>query len=81
MGNWHCIEGEAEKAGFEPRLMHAGKAKLMLGMAGTLPTVWIPLEELLGRRELLRARMVLVGGEGETQAKGSTSSWPSTGSV
>lgn len=32
MGNWHCIEGEAEKAGFEPRLMHAGKAKLMLGM-------------------------------------------------
>ena len=32
VGNWYWIVDEIEEAGFEPRLVHAGKAKLMLGM-------------------------------------------------
>lgn len=32
VGNWYWIVDEIEKAGFEPRLVHAGKAKLMRGM-------------------------------------------------
>ena len=32
VGNWYWIVDEIEEAGFRPRLVHAGKAKLMLGM-------------------------------------------------
>ena len=32
VGNWYWIVDEIEKAGFRPKLVHAGKAKLMLGM-------------------------------------------------
>jgi len=77
VGNWYWIVDEIEEAGFRPKLVHAGKAKLMLGMvnktdkldarglnrlqrAGTLPVVWIPPGELRDKRELTRARMVLV---------------------
>ena len=77
VGNWYWIVDEIEGAGCIPRLVHAGKAKLMLGMvnktdkldarglnklqrAGTLPEVWIPPGELRDKRELPRARMVLV---------------------
>ena len=58
-----------------PRLVHARKAKLMLGSinktdkldarglnqlqrAGTLPTVWIPPQDLRDKRELPRTRRV-----------------------
>ncbi|MBC7318672.1 transposase [Candidatus Bipolaricaulota bacterium] len=68
---------EIEQAGCIPKLVHAAKAKLMLGMVnktdkldarglnklqrtGTLPIVWIPPGELRDKRELTRARMVLV---------------------
>ena len=32
VGNWYWIVEEIEQAGCVPRLVHAGKAKLMLGM-------------------------------------------------
>ena len=32
VGNWYWIVDEIEQAGCRPRLVHAGKAKLMLGM-------------------------------------------------
>jgi len=32
VGNWYWIVDEIEEAGCQPRLVHAGKAKLMLGM-------------------------------------------------
>ena len=31
VGNWYWIVDEIEQGGFRPRLVHAGKAKLMLG--------------------------------------------------
>lgn len=32
VGNWYWVVNEIEEAGFEPRLVHAGKAKVMMGM-------------------------------------------------
>ncbi len=32
IGNWYWIVDEIESAGFTPRLVHAGKAKVMMGM-------------------------------------------------
>lgn len=32
VGNWYWIVNEIEQAGCRPRLVHAGKAKLMLGV-------------------------------------------------
>ncbi len=75
IGNWYWIIDEIERAGMVPRLVHARKAKLMLGSinktdkldvrglnrlqrTGTLPTVWIPPEDLRDKRELPRTRMV-----------------------
>jgi transposase len=77
IGSWYWIVDEIESAGMVPRLVHARKAKLMLGMVnktdrldarglnqlqrtGTLPTVWIPSQELRDWRDLPRTRMVLV---------------------
>lgn len=77
VGNWYWMVGEIEQAKLEPRLVNAGKAKLMMGMvnksdrldcsglnrlqrSGTLPTVWIPPEQLRAVRELTRARTVWV---------------------
>ena len=77
IGNWYWIVDEIEVAGCRPRLVHAAKAKLMLGMVnktdkmdarglnrlqriGTLPVVWVPPGDLRDKRELPRARMVLV---------------------
>lgn len=77
VGNWYWIVDEIEAAHAVPRLTHAHKAKLMLGMVnktdrldarglnrlqrtGTLPTVWIPLQDLRDERELPRTRMALV---------------------
>jgi len=94
VGNWYWIVDEIEKAGFKPKLVHAGKVKLMLGLvkvtdkldarglnklqrAGTLPTVWIPPGDLRGKRELTRARMVLVR-ERHSLRTGSTLRLPST---
>jgi transposase len=76
IGNWYWIIDEIEEAGMVPKLVHARKAKLMMGMVnktdkldalgmnklqrnGTLPTVWIPPEELRDLRDLPRTRMVL----------------------
>lgn len=33
VGNWYWLVDEIEDAGFEPRLVHAGKAKLLMGLA------------------------------------------------
>lgn len=77
IGSWYWIIDEVEGAGHQPQLVHAHKAKLMLGLVnktdrldarglnrlqrtGTLPTVWIPPQELRDWRELPRTRMVLV---------------------
>jgi len=77
IGNWYWIIDEIEQADMRPRLVHARKAKLMIGCvnktdkldvkglnqlqrAGTLPTVWIPSQELRDKRDLLRTRMYLV---------------------
>jgi transposase len=77
VGNWYWIVDEIEAAGCRPKLVHARKAKLMMGTInktdrldarglnllqrnGTLPTVWIPPDELRDQRELPRTRMVLV---------------------
>ena len=68
---------EIEARGLRPRLVHARKAKVMMGMidksdkldarglnilqrTGTLPEVWIPSGEIRDKRELPRARMLLV---------------------
>jgi transposase len=76
IGNWYWIVGEIEQAGMIPHLVHARKAKLMMGAVnktdkldarglnqlqrnGTLPTVWIPSEELRDQRDLPRTRMML----------------------
>jgi len=75
IGNWYWIIGEIEEAQMQPRLVHARKAKLLMGgynktdrldarglnrlqQVGTLPTVWIPPQELRDQRELPRTRMV-----------------------
>lgn len=77
IGNWYWIVEEIESAGMEARLVHARKAKMMMGMinktdrldaaglnrlqrSGTLPTVWIPPQDVRDKRELLRTRMDLV---------------------
>jgi len=77
IGNWYWIVEEIEAAGMRPLLVHARKAKMMMGMinktdrldaaglnrlqrSGTLPTVWIPPQDVRDKRELLRARMDLV---------------------
>ncbi len=77
IGNWYWIVDEIEAARCVPKLVHAAKAKLMLGMVnktdkmdarglnklqrtGTLPTVWVPPGDIRDKRELSRARMVLV---------------------
>jgi transposase len=78
VGNWYWMVEEIERAGFVPKLVNAGLAKVMMGQvnktdkldarglnrlqrSGTLPTVWIPPAAVRDRRELPRARMVLVG--------------------
>ncbi|HEY6103600.1 MAG TPA: IS110 family transposase [bacterium] len=76
VGNWYWVGDEIEAAGCTLQLVHAYKAKLMLGRvkktdrldaaglvlqrAGTLPAVWIPPRALRDIRELPRTRMVLV---------------------
>lgn len=77
IGSWYWIIDEVEEVGDVPQLVHAHKAKLMLGLVnktdrldarglnhlqrtGTLPTVWIPPQELRDWRDLPRTRMVLV---------------------
>ena len=42
IGNWYWIVSEIEEAGFVPKLVHARKAKLMMGMISFLNLV-IPL--------------------------------------
>ena len=75
VGNWYWIVDEIEQAGMTPKLVHAHKAKLMLGSinktdkldarglnrlqrTGTLPTVWIPPQQIRDYRELPRTRVV-----------------------
>lgn len=77
-GNWYWVVDEIEKAEMVPQLVHARKAKVMLGCinktdrldvrglnrlqrVGTLPTVWIPPQNLRDQRDLSRTRMRLVG--------------------
>ncbi len=77
-GNWYWVVRDVEEAGLTPQLVHAGKAKLFMGLSnktdkldvkglivlqrnGTLPTVWIPPEDLRDKRELPRTRMALTG--------------------
>ena len=77
IGNWYWITDEIEQAGMKPRLVHARKAKAMMGWvnksdrldvrglnhlqrSGTLPTVWIPPQDLRDKRDLPRTRMYLV---------------------
>jgi len=77
MGSWYWMVDEIEKAGHIPLLVHARKAKLMMGMINktdaidvgglgvlsrnnTLPTVWIPPQEIRDLRELPRTRMNMV---------------------
>lgn len=49
----------------------------VLQRTGTLPVVWIPPGELRDKRELTRARMVLVR-ESPSLRTESTPRWPST---
>lgn len=77
VGNWYWMIDEMEGTGHNPILVHAAKAKLMMGQInktdkldarglarllrnGTLPSVWIPPQELRDQRELPRLRMALV---------------------
>ena len=77
IGSWYWVVDEIEAQGLRPRLVHARKAKVMMGMidksdkldarglnilqrTGTLPEVWIPSGEIRDKRELPRARMLLV---------------------
>ena len=41
VGNWYWIVDEIEAAGCEPKLVHAHKAKLMLGMLNKTDTLEI----------------------------------------
>jgi len=76
IGNWYWIVDEIEQAGMIPHLVHARKAKLMMGMVnktdkldarginrlqrnGTLPTVWIPPQDVRDQRDLPRTRILL----------------------
>jgi len=78
LGSWYWMVDAMEKAGHQPMLTHAARAKKMMGQInktdkldagglailmknGTLPSVWIPPQDLRDQRELPRTRMVMVG--------------------
>ena len=64
IGSSYWIVDEIEAAGCLPKLVHACKAKLMMGEINKTDSarrpVWIPPGELRDQRDLPRTRMVLV---------------------
>lgn len=64
IGSSYWIVDEIEAAGCLPKLVHARKAKLMMGEINKTDSarrpVWIPPGELRDQRDLRRTRMVLV---------------------